>query len=489
MQYSVLGSTGVKVSRICLGTATFGVAPTAQDADRVVGAAIDLGINFVDTADVYGNMPVFDRPGAPAAADREPAEQILGRALRGRRDEMVIATKSNGIVGLDINDRGLSRRHIIRQVETSLRRLETDYIDLYYAHDPDPDTPLEQTLAAYDDLIRQGKIRYVGLSNHPAWQVTQALWIADDRRLQAPVAAQVKYNLIDRAAERELAPACQQFGLSIVPYAPLHGGLLADLGVLDRDVAGDQRFGGAGFTDAEIAVAREVDRLSRAWGLAPYQVSLAWLLSRPAVASAIVGAETVDELRANATAADVELEPAQLDALTALASEPAAFHHRAGDGPERPPATDRLGHPPTAAPSPSPAPAKEPVMPRADQATIDLLTDYFDAMEAKDFDRLGAYYADDITQTFANAPTITGRDTMLAQMVDLLGKVKSLAHPLINVWQEDDGVVIFEVTSVWRFHDDTEVKINACSIFTIVDGKFTDQRIYVDNAPVDRYLA
>ena len=183
MKYSVLGSTGIKVSQICLGTATFGVAPTAEDADQLVGAAIDLGINFVDTADVYGNMPVFDRPGAPAAAEREPAEQILGRALRGRRDEMVIATKSNGIVGHNINDRGLSRRHIIRQVETSLRRLETDYIDLYYAHDPDPDTPLEQTLAAYDDLIRQGKIRYVGLSNHPAWQVTQALV---DRRRPAP---------------------------------------------------------------------------------------------------------------------------------------------------------------------------------------------------------------------------------------------------------------------------------------------------------------
>jgi aryl-alcohol dehydrogenase-like predicted oxidoreductase len=197
---------------------------------------------------------------------------------------------------------------------------------------------MEQTLAVYDDLIRQGKVRYVGLSNHPAWQVTQALWIADDRRQQAPVAAQVKYNLIDRAAERELAPACQQFGLSVVPYAPLHGGLLADLRVLDRGVAGDQRFSGAGFTDAEIAIAREVDRLSRAWELQPYQVSLAWLLSRPAVASAIIGAETVDELQANATAADTELEPAQLDALTALATEPAAFHHRAGAGPERPPA-------------------------------------------------------------------------------------------------------------------------------------------------------
>ena len=128
-------------------------------------------------------------------------------------------------------------------------------------------------------------------------------------------------------------------------------------------------------------------------------------------------------------------------------------------------------------------------MPQADQATIDLLTDYFDAMEVKDFGRLGAYYADDITQTFANAPTITGRDTVLARMVDLLGKVKSLAHPLINVWQEDGGVIIFEVTSVWHFHDDTVIKINACSIFTIADGKFTDQRIYVDNAPVDRFLS
>ena len=140
----------------------------------------------------------------------------------------------------------------------------------------------------------------------------------------------------DAHGGRELAPACEQFGLSIIPYAPLHGGLLADLGVLDRKVAGDQRFGAAGFSEAEIALAREVDRLSRAWGLTPYQVSLAWLLSRPVVASVIVGAETVDELRANATAADVQLNPAQLDALTALAAEPAAFHHRASDGPLQP---------------------------------------------------------------------------------------------------------------------------------------------------------
>ncbi|CAH0271075.1 hypothetical protein SRABI83_03650 [Arthrobacter sp. Bi83] len=128
-------------------------------------------------------------------------------------------------------------------------------------------------------------------------------------------------------------------------------------------------------------------------------------------------------------------------------------------------------------------------MPQADQDTIGLLTAYFDAMEAKDHERLGSYYADNITLTFANAPTIAGRDAMLGQMITLLGKVKSLAHPLINVWQEDGGVVIVEVTSIWRLHDDSEVNINACSIFTLIDGKFTDQRIYVDNAPVERFLS
>src|SRR2546423_8156612 len=239
MEYALLGSTGVKVSRICVGTATFGVAPSERDADRIVHAALDLGINFFDTADVYGNTPIFDRPGAPPADQREPAEQILGRALTGRRGDVVIASKSCEAIGPGVNDRGLSRRHIMQQVENSLRRLGTDYIDLYYAHNPDPDTPLEQTLSAYDDLVRQGKLRYVGLSNHPAWQLAYALWIADDRRLHAPVCVQVKYNLIDRAAERELAPACLQFGLSIVPFAPLHGGLLAGMQVLEREFIGD----------------------------------------------------------------------------------------------------------------------------------------------------------------------------------------------------------------------------------------------------------
>ncbi|MDQ0239567.1 MULTISPECIES: aldo/keto reductase [Arthrobacter] len=317
MKYSVLGPTGVRVSRICVGTATFGVAPSAHEADSVVGAALDLGINFFDTADVYGSTSTFDRPGAPPAAERASAEEILGRSLAGRRDEVVLATKS-GERRFD-PDAGLSRRYIIQQVEQSLRRLRTDRIDLYYAHFPDPNTPLEQTLAVYDDLIRQGKLRYVALSNHPAWLMTEALWIADDRRLvSAPVAAQVMYSLLDRSAEKELAAACVRFGLSIIPYAPLHGGLLADLSVLDRPIAGGKRYGGPGYPDAEIAIARQLDQLARGWGLGMQQVSLAWLLSRPAVASVIVGAETADELRANAAAADVELTQEQLNAVSAL---------------------------------------------------------------------------------------------------------------------------------------------------------------------------
>ena len=317
MEFSVLGQSGVKVSKICLGTATFGVAPEARDATRVVHAAIDVGINFFDTANVYGATPTFDRPGAPPASEREPAEALLGEALRGRRSDVVIATKS-GERRFDAAA-GLSRRYILAQVEQSLRRLATDYIDIYYAHFPDPGTPLEQTLWAYDDLVRQGKVRHVALSNFPAWQLTQALWIADDRNLAAaPVCAQVKYNLIDRAAENELVPACQQFGLSVVPFAPLHGGLLAGVRAGEREVTGDQRFGGSGFSTDELKIGRAVAQKSQEWSLRPNQVSLAWLLSRPAVASVIVGAESADEVTSNATAADVTLDQSQLDALTAL---------------------------------------------------------------------------------------------------------------------------------------------------------------------------
>ena len=342
MKYSVLGSTGVKVSRICLGTATFGVAPTAQDADQLVGAAIDLGINFVDTADVYGNMPVFDRPGAPAAAEREPAEQILGRALRGRRDEMV--------------DRHQVQRHRRPRHQRPWPVPPTH-------HPSGRDEP-----APPGDRLHRPLLRPRPRPGHPVGADPGGLRRPDPagqdplRRPVQPSRLAGHPRSVDR---RRPAPAgTRRRPGEVQPHRPrrrtgARPGLPA-VRAVDRPVRAAARrparrpgasstarspatsaSAAAGFSDAEIGIAREVDRLSRDWGLAPYQVSLAWLLSRPAVASVIVGAETVDELRANATAADVELDAAQLDALTALAAEPGAFHHRAGDGPE-PPATARL---------------------------------------------------------------------------------------------------------------------------------------------------
>ena len=319
MKYSVLGPTGVRVSKVCVGTATFGVAPNSQDAGRIVDAALDLGINFFDTADVYWFDPDF----RPTRMHRR-----LRSANQRRRFSDALSpvggTKScsprNQVSAASTRTPGLSRRYIIQQVEQSLRRLRTDRIDLYYAHFPDPNTPLEQTLTVYDDLIRQGKLRYVALSNHPAWQVTEALWIADDRRLGVRAGLRssdvqpVGPHCRDRArGTRACASDCRSFRTRRCMAA-----CWRISAVLDRDIAGDKRYGGPGFTEAEIAIARELDRLAREWNLGMQQVSLAWLLSRPAVASVIVGAETTEELAANASAADVELTTEQLEAVSAL---------------------------------------------------------------------------------------------------------------------------------------------------------------------------
>ncbi len=318
MQYELLGQTGVRVSRLALGTALFGVAPLEADAAVLVQRALDLGINFFDTANSYGNQARFDRPGVPPADQRRSAEEILGRALAGRRHEVVLATKVMERVGPGANDGGLSRRHIMQQVEESLRRLQTDYVDLYYAHHPDPATPLDQTLRAFDDLIRQGKVRYAGLSTFPAWQMTEALWTCDRLGLHAPVCNQVSYSLAGRAVERELLPACLRFGLSLVIFSPLAGGLLAGSEAARRPLAGAQRWGGPAFTREHLALAERLEGLAQAWGQPPAQIALAWLLSRPVVASAIVGPENVAELDASAPAADLTLAPEQLAALEAI---------------------------------------------------------------------------------------------------------------------------------------------------------------------------
>jgi len=220
MEYRKLGRTGLKVSELCLGTMTFRWTATEQQSFRVLDRAWEAGINFIDTADVYSRWA----PGNPGGV----AERIIGRWLRTRpRDQIVIATKVRARMWDGPNGEGLSRQHIMRAVEDSLRRLNTDYIDLYQTHSPDWDTPLDETLRALDDLVRAGKVRYIGASNHASWLLTKALWISDRHNLARYDSIQPHYNLIHRReVEPDLAALCLDQGIGMIPYSPLAGGFL-----------------------------------------------------------------------------------------------------------------------------------------------------------------------------------------------------------------------------------------------------------------------
>lgn len=315
MRYKQLGRTGVKVSALSLGTATFGVAPLETDCDRLVGRAIDLGINMIDVANSYGNQARFDRPGAPAWTDRRSAEEIVGSAIKGRRNALVLCSKVMEPVGDGVNDRGLSRRHIVEQVEQSLRRFGTDHLDVYYAHHPDRSVPIEETIRTFDDLVRQGKLRYYALSTYPAWQVVEALWKADKIGASAPACLQIQYNLARREPELDVAPICQANGLCLTVFSPLAGGLLAGPSKRNEAFVGRRRWGGTAFTPREIALAEALERLAARHGYSPVTLALAWLIAQPAVASAIIGAEGIGELEANTAASDLDL-PA--DVMAAL---------------------------------------------------------------------------------------------------------------------------------------------------------------------------
>jgi 1-deoxyxylulose-5-phosphate synthase len=295
--YSVLGTSGMRVSKLALGTATFGVAPTEVDADRVIGAALDAGINFIDTANAYGNLAHFDRPGVAPADKRASAEEIVGLCLSGRRDNLVISTKASEPIGPGVNDRGLSRRHLVEQIDRSLRRLRTDHVDLFYAHHPDPDTPLEETIMTLDGLVRSGKTRSYGLSTYPAWSSVHALWTSDKRNLHPPVCLQVRYSMVARQVETEIVPAALAFGLSLVVFSPLAGGLLTSAPSRQEPYRGEVRWGGGAFTESQLAAARRLEALADEWGCSPAQLALAWVLRRPGVASAIIGPETPAELQ------------------------------------------------------------------------------------------------------------------------------------------------------------------------------------------------
>jgi 1-deoxyxylulose-5-phosphate synthase len=323
MEYVPLGSTGTRVSRICLGTGPFGVAPIEADAIPLVHAAIDMGVNFFDTANSYGNFARIDRPGAPPASERPSSEEILGKALKGRRDRVVLATKVREPVGKGVNDAGLSRRHIMQQIERSLRALQTDHLDLYHMHAADAETPLEETMQALGDLVTQGKVRYLGFSNYSAWKMAAAIGVCKELGVATPVIHQMGYNLVQRDPERDVIPACRHFGIGVTAYSALAMGLLAGTAVLERPLYGMARFvedksQNIPYAEAEVEATKKLEALASEWGHPTPHLALAWLFSRPGFVSAIIGPETIDELAASAPAADLHLEPEQVAALDQL---------------------------------------------------------------------------------------------------------------------------------------------------------------------------
>ena len=325
MRYNPLGRSGLHVSELCLGTMTFGggegmwqaIGKVQQDeADTILKAALDAGINFLDTANVYSEGI---------------SEQILGQGLRNlgiQRDQVVIATKVLGRMSPGPNGAGASRGHIMDQVEASLKRLQLDHIDLYQIHGVDPLTPVEETVEALDNLVQRGLVRYVGLSNWAAWQVAKAVGIAEARRLTRPVSLQAYYTIAGRDLEREIMPMMASEGVGLMVWSPLAGGLLS--GKYSReDEKGD---GGrrANFDFPPIDKARAYDiidamrTIAEAKGVTVAQIALAWLLHQRAVTSVIIGAKRIDQLADNLGAVDVELsadELAALDKVSALAPE------------------------------------------------------------------------------------------------------------------------------------------------------------------------
>jgi aryl-alcohol dehydrogenase-like predicted oxidoreductase len=311
MDYRNLGRTGVRVSSLCLGTMMFGRSANEQDSIAIVHAALERGINFVDTANAYS-----------AGA----SERFVGSALAGgRRASVVLATKAFFPQDQkDPNARGLSRRHLIEACEASLKRLQTDWIDLYQVHRPQSDIPIDETLRALDDLVRAGKVRYLGTSMFPAWKTVESLWAAKELGLNRFVCEQMAYNLLDRTAEREVIPAAQSFGLALIPWAPLCGGLLTgkyrrdDQSAAGRWHGGKDNFGRPA-TPAAYDVIEGVVALAQEKGCTPSQLALAWNAAQPGITAPIIGPRTLEQLIDNAAALDVTVTDADRARLDALA--------------------------------------------------------------------------------------------------------------------------------------------------------------------------
>src|SRR5919206_3463532 len=310
MDYRLLGRTGTKVSPLCLGAMMFGAWGNTDhdDSVRIIHRALDAGINFVDTADVY------------SAGE---SEEIVGKALKGRRDDVVLATKFHGVMGKDPNRQGSSRRWIIREVEDSLRRLDTDWIDLYQVHRPRTDTDIEETLSALSDLVHQGKVRYLGSSTFPASQIVEAQWVARDRHLQRFVTEQPPYSVLVRAIEADVLPTCQRHGMGVIPWSPLAGGWLsgrwrkgAETPQSTRQDRLPQRYDlSLPANQCKLEAADALARLAEEAGMTLIEMAIAFVINHPAVTAAIIGPRTMEQLESQLPALDVRPSDDVLDRI------------------------------------------------------------------------------------------------------------------------------------------------------------------------------
>ncbi len=310
MEYRILGRTGVEVSPLCLGAMMFGAWGNRDhdDSVRIIHAALDAGINFIDTADVY------------SAGE---SEEIVAKALAGRRDEIVLATKFHGRMGEGRNRSGNSRRWIVQEVEASLRRLQTDWIDLYQVHRPEPSTDIDETLGALTDLVRAGKIRYFGSSTFPAHEIVEAQWVAERRGRERFVCEQPPYSLLVRGVERDVLPVCERYGMGVIPWSPLAGGWLSGRYRKGEETPQSTRSDRLPWrydlsipeNQAKLEAADALAQLADEAGIELIHLAIAFVLRHPAVTAAIIGPRTMEHLQSQLGAAEVQLSDDLLDRI------------------------------------------------------------------------------------------------------------------------------------------------------------------------------
>jgi aryl-alcohol dehydrogenase-like predicted oxidoreductase len=313
VKYRTLGRTGVKVSTLCLGAMMFGAFGNTDHDEcvAIIDAALDAGVNFIDTADVYS---------------RGESEEIVGRALKGKRDDVVLATKAHGQMSEERNHGGNSRRWLLQECENSLRRLGTDYIDLYQIHRPDPSADIDETLGALTDLVRAGKVRSIGSSTFPAEQIVEAQWAAKDRNLQRFVCEQPPYSMLVRGIEGDVLPTCQRYRMGVIPWSPLAGGWLSgkyrkgrDIPTSHRATRIPQRFDlDRPDNQRKLEAADALGQVADDAGLGLVQMAIGFVLAHPAVTSAIIGPRTMEQLKGQLDAGDVELGTDVLDRIDAI---------------------------------------------------------------------------------------------------------------------------------------------------------------------------